>query len=522
MSPVSADESHDGQDVLGEWLKTFYLDSAKTHALAQAFSASYTYLALHSFDQFLATPIVTLPNGKEKGLFLAIDFGGTNLRVGFIRLLGANEKGKIGFEGLNFEKLQEKRMPIGDHLKVEKAEDLFAWVGDCLVEVVDSWDECELPQELPLAITFSFPMIQKSLAEAILMPMGKGFQITSDPDLGKLVLSGYERSTAWGRAQPRKIRPALTIAAISNDAVATMMSLLYTTVSEPHTKVAAGLILGTGCNAATAMQIRSLHPQKVAPLGNVHAEASVVVNTEWTIRGTAAPMQALGLVTRWDEALSRALPTPGFQPFEYMTAGHYLGEVVRLIACEYYTSSLGHKHIDLPAPLLQSYALTTEFLSRVVTVNEDPIYLAEVLNGSQDGFGRTDDWEWTAKLTHVLQRCEQAVLARSAALIAAANLGLLSCIGDLDLAIPPTIVSSTKQAAQRSTAPDADPMQLIIAYIGGLITQYKHYKEDVQKRMDEVMAGHAPACGNRRIVLREAPDGGLIGAAALASTIWHP
>jgi hypothetical protein len=55
----------------------------------------------------------------------------------------------------------EKSWPIGEQLKNNKAEDLFAWIGKCIAEVVQ--DGClawpgEIPDKIPLGVTFSFPM----------------------------------------------------------------------------------------------------------------------------------------------------------------------------------------------------------------------------------------------------------------------------------------------------------------------------------------------------------------------------
>jgi hexokinase len=55
----------------------------------------------------------------------------------------------------------EKAWPIGEQLKNNKAEDLFAWIGKCIAEVVQ--DGClawpgKIPDEVPLGVTFSFPM----------------------------------------------------------------------------------------------------------------------------------------------------------------------------------------------------------------------------------------------------------------------------------------------------------------------------------------------------------------------------
>jgi hexokinase len=45
---------------------------------------------------------------------------------------------------------------------MNKAEDLFEWIGTCIAEVVGdglaAWPG-ELPEQIPLGVTFSFPMM---------------------------------------------------------------------------------------------------------------------------------------------------------------------------------------------------------------------------------------------------------------------------------------------------------------------------------------------------------------------------
>ena len=95
------------------------------------------------------------------------------MRVGFIELLGSAQTLKRGSttDSVLFEdrsrvrRLLEKSWPIGDQLKLDKAEDLFAWIGKCIAEVVkngrDAWPE-DFPGEVPLGVTFSFPMMSVS------------------------------------------------------------------------------------------------------------------------------------------------------------------------------------------------------------------------------------------------------------------------------------------------------------------------------------------------------------------------
>ena len=156
---------------------TGFINKGTLLDLARRFSATYTDLARTSTEHFLVTPVTALPSGQEKGKFLSIDVGGTNLRVGFVELLGArddtttNDYQRSSTVGDNvfaqIKRSHDRHWPIGDHLKMDQAEDLFAWIGDCIAEVVreareeqsaSKNTENSLDEEIPLGITFSFPM----------------------------------------------------------------------------------------------------------------------------------------------------------------------------------------------------------------------------------------------------------------------------------------------------------------------------------------------------------------------------
>jgi hexokinase len=154
---------------------TGFINTSTLLDLALRFSATYSDLARTSTDHFLVTPVTALPKGKEKGMFLSIDLGGTNLRVGFVELLGdlehvsgANQEGSDGKDVFaKVRRSHDRNWSIGDHLKMDKAEDLFCWIADCIAEVVKEAIEAktipsvsEMPSEdeILLGITFSFPM----------------------------------------------------------------------------------------------------------------------------------------------------------------------------------------------------------------------------------------------------------------------------------------------------------------------------------------------------------------------------
>lgn len=177
VSTGSAPPDENDQE-LEAFINPLVIDESKLHILAYQFSTVYKDLAQRSDQQFLPTPVTSLPSGQETGQFLAIDVGGTNLRVAFIELLGeaaddndqsstATEKTRETIKKAQIPRVRrilEKAWPIGEHLKMDKAEDLFSWIGDCIAEVVSdrlSSDNYNLkaPEELVMGITFSFPMM---------------------------------------------------------------------------------------------------------------------------------------------------------------------------------------------------------------------------------------------------------------------------------------------------------------------------------------------------------------------------
>jgi hexokinase len=160
------------------------------------------------------------------------------------------------------------------------------------------------------------------------MSMGKGFAITRNLDLAKQLLIGYES------CRPSNL-PKIKIVAICNDSSATFVSFVYQK-NNPRRKAAMGLIVGTGCNATIPLALSKLHPSKrlkaIKVFEGVEPDLGmkITVNTEWAIKGAAGPLRELHLITHWDKVLDSEVEVPGFQPFEYMTAGRYLGEVSQI------------------------------------------------------------------------------------------------------------------------------------------------------------------------------------------------
>ncbi|KAH8678737.1 hypothetical protein BGZ60DRAFT_401725 [Tricladium varicosporioides] len=527
---------------LDEFLRPLEIDIPKITSLAKSLSCTFTRLAKESQDQFLPTPISDsiLSQGQDaKGRFLAIDIGGTNLRVCFVELKGPpNPKNSYTGAGQpkasRVERHLEKAWPIGEQLKNNKAEDLFAWIGSCITQVVREgsriWGRQMLPDEIPLGVTFSFPMIQHTLSEATLMSMGKGFAITSNSDLGKLLLAGYEK-----RRDPSL--PGIKIAAIVNDTIATLISFTYQLQKDPTRKAAMGLIVGTGCNATIPLALSKLHPSKrpaSLPVGDLSLDPKITVNTEWTIKGAAGPLHELGFITVWDKLLDSQGEAPGFQPFEYMTAGRYLGELGRLVILDFFINHLGIPEHTLPPALSERHGLSTSFLGNIGphlhSVQPDMI---EQLWGELPCSTTPWAFRWSRETADTVYKIGKCIQRRAAGMTAAAVIGLLACADEIHFNSLPSPTSSPPPAlvngdAAYQESPDTNDImtsnslveELMVGYTGGCITHFQDYLTDCQEFINEIMdAEFGKKQGVPRVVLMPCHDGGVMGAGILAGIV---
>lgn len=399
-------------------------------------------------------------------------------------------------------RLLEQSWPIGEHLKSENAESLFAWIGQCVATVVErACQEWHLDRscELPMGVTFSFPMIQRSVSEASLMSMGKGFAISSRVDLGSLLLTGYE--------QHRRDLPRIMIAAIANDAVATLVSFIYQFRATPQQKAIMGLICGTGSNATIPLRLSSLHPSKrpetvsVIP-GQAEEDVRIAVNTEWSINGSAPPLRRLGLISRWDTELDEAGEVPGFQPLEYMSSGRYLGELGRLVFTDYLQSCLGFKAADLPTRLQHKFGLSTTFLSHFGPKSPGPLLqqLEQEFPLAKDKENRRQ--QWTEEIAEALYQIATAIEVRAAGIVAASTIALLRCAQELPAPGAPQLDV-------------AAPSELVVGYTGGCITGFQNYLQDCQDFLDKVIAMEYGKGTKLRVSLAPCHDGGITGAGIL-------
>lgn len=113
------------------------------------------------------TWVLDFPDGHERGTYLALDMGGTNLRVCEITL--TEEKGAFD--------ITQSKYKMPEELRTGTAEELWEYIADCLQQFVETHHAGGSLTKLPLGFTFSYPATQEYIDHGILQRWTKGFDI---------------------------------------------------------------------------------------------------------------------------------------------------------------------------------------------------------------------------------------------------------------------------------------------------------------------------------------------------------
>ncbi|KAI6787288.1 hexokinase-1 [Hortaea werneckii] len=286
----------------------------------------------------------TLPTGNETGDFLALDVGGSTMRVALVRLAGA--KGHEGEASMQVRRIRS--FVIDKRIRDLRGQEFFDWMAERIGDMLAEYNHMNGTRDalLQMGLAWSFPIEQTSPRSGRLLPMGKGFRAThgvEGEDLSELVMKSC-------RARGLNVE----MKAIVNDGAATLLSQAY---RDPSTRMS--LILGTGMNAAVYLPVTALGPGKFGSRPpSWHAAAHhVLVNTELSMFG-----KHVLPTTRWDDDLNAHHLLPDFQPLEYLVTGRYLGEIFRLILLEA-VSVAGLFGGEFPQYLDDPYTLDTRLLA---------------------------------------------------------------------------------------------------------------------------------------------------------------
>lgn len=273
----------------------------------------------------IPTYVTAVPKGTEKGLYLAVDLGGTNFRVCSIKLHGDSTFS-----------LTQSKVAIPRELMVAKtSKELFAFLAKQIElflrmhhedhfeahvrrrQTVSTPEGYKDEQIFRLGFTFSFPVHQMGINRGTLIRWTKGFDI---PDaVGQDVCALLQEEID-------RLRLPVRVAALVNDTVGTLMSRSYTSPGKTGTLL--GAIFGTGTNGAYVEKLSKITKPMEGDYDKSTGE--MIVNTEW---GSFDNEMAVLPNTPYDKALDEESVNPGIQMFEKRISGMFLGEILRLVIC---------------------------------------------------------------------------------------------------------------------------------------------------------------------------------------------
>ncbi|XP_043837583.1 hexokinase-3 [Dromiciops gliroides] len=246
----------------------------------------------------LPTYVCATPDGTERGDFLALDLGGTNFRVLWVKV-GSRSEGGV--------KITNQVFSIPESVTQGTGQQLFDHIVACIVDFQKRHGLSG--QTLPLGFTFSFPCRQLGLDQGVLLNWTKGFKASD--------CEGQDVVSLLRAAIRRRQGVELNVVAIVNDTVGTMMSCGY---EDPQCEV--GLIVGTGTNAC--------YMEELCNVSAVPGDRGrMCINMEWGAFGDEGLLKEL--CTPFDISVDKSSINPCKQRFEKLISGMYLGEIVRQI-----------------------------------------------------------------------------------------------------------------------------------------------------------------------------------------------
>ncbi|GAA6018246.1 hypothetical protein JCM10207_002882 [Rhodosporidiobolus poonsookiae] len=412
----------------------------------------------------LPTFVFGWPTGQEKGSYLAVDLGGTNLRVCHVELEG---DGKFEVTQTKYRLTEEQKHADGQGLFDFCAECLDRFVQD---HFADENGKVELDEPLPLGFTFSYPCLQERIDHGVLIRWTKGF--------GAPNAEGYDCAELFKKGL-EKYNVPVELVALINDTTGTMIASAYVDQS-----TRAGIIFGTGCNAAYMEKIGNIPKIKDLKLPD---DEHMAINCEWGAFDSETHENLPR--TPYDVHIDETSNKPGEQAFEKMIAGLYLGEIFRLIMCEMIDEGvlfLGQETYKVEKP----FVFDTAFLSLIESDTTDELLTVTGL------FAHFFALDTTVAERQFMKRLAVLIGTRSARLSACGIAAIVSKQGLLeDVASGET---STKTIG--------------IATDGSLYNKYPKFPQRLEDGLVDVFGEKG-----RQIKTYHAEDGSGVGAAVIAA-----
>ncbi|XP_057794817.1 hexokinase-2, chloroplastic [Salvia miltiorrhiza] len=399
-----------------------------------------------------------MPTGNEKGLYYALDLGGTNFRVLRVQLGGKEER----VVATEFEQVS-----IPQELMFGTCEELFDFIASRLAKFAEKEGgkfESAHGRTREVGFTFSFAVKQTSINSGILIKWTKGFAVSGAE--GRDVVACLNE--AMGR-QGLNMR----VSALVNDTVGALAGARYW-----DDNVMVAVILGTGTNACYVENVDAI-PKLHAPKS---ASGSMIINTEWGAFSRGLPL------TEFDREMDAASINPGQQIFEKTISGMYLGEIVRRVLHRM-AEDITLFGDSLPEKLQEPFSLRTP---DICTMQQDSSKDLEVVGSILYDVAGVNS---NLKLRRIVVDVCETVAKRGGRLAGAGIVGML-------------------QKMEEDSKGVVFGKRTVVAMDGGLYEHYPQYRGYLEDAVTELLGPEL----SKNVIVQHSKDGSGIGAALLAAT----
>ncbi|KAF8743835.1 hypothetical protein AX14_000240 [Amanita brunnescens Koide BX004] len=491
------------QRVLDDIDRQFRPSIDKLVNLTKEFLAEFK-LGLENYGQPMAmipTFVTGVPDGTEKGTFLALDLGGTNLRVCEVVLHGDKTFS-----------LRQQKYKVSEILKTGEATALFDYLADSVdafltKEATSDYDSVtqtgETRDEVLLGLTFSFPVEQTALDSGKILTWTKGFAARNaiGHDVVKLLQDAFDRKHMHVKC-----------VALVNDTVGALLSRAYAAGG-----CLLGAIFGTGTNGAyveKVSKIKKLSGTQAAEHGDY-----MIVNTEW---GAFNNSRTYLPFTPFDKALDRRSINPSFQAFEKFVSGMYLGEVVRNIFISLIDAAPKSLLFNGKTTLHinKHYGIDTSLLSSVEEAWQGNGEIGPVIQ-----FSKFDPEALDASVNARLEQVRQVIVGqlgfhdgdvslRDAAIVRWACALVVRRAALFSGVAVAAVLLQTDRAVLRGEhgTPAVDDARIIVGVDGSLIQHYPNFEKMIRESLRELVGENV----EKKVDIGLAKDGSGVGAALCA------
>ncbi|KAH7591953.1 Hexokinase [Nakaseomyces glabratus] len=400
--------------------------------------------------------VMEYPSGKEKGDYLAIDLGGTNLRVVLVKLGGDR----------TFDTTQSKYKLPEAMRTTKNHEKLWSFIADSLQAFLEDQFPEGVKGKLPLGFTFSYPASQDRINQGVLQRWTKGFDIPN--------VEGHDVVPMLQKQIEKRNLP-IDIVALINDTTGTLVASLYT---DGETKM--GVIFGTGVNGAYYDVVSDIPKLEGKLADDIPSDSPMAINCEY---GSFDNEHVVLPRNKYDLIIDEESPRPGQQAFEKMSSGYYLGEMLRLALLDLYDQGLILKGQDI-SKLKKPYVMDTSYPSKI---EDDPF---ENLEDTDELLQKNLGIQTTVQERKLIRRLCELIGTRSAR---------LSVCG----------IAAICQKRGYETAH--------IAADGSVFKMYPGFKEKAAQGLADIYGWEHKDPKDCPIVIVDAEDGSGAGAAIIAA-----